>query len=239
VDIWKSPLQRGRYTVGLEAVDLAKEQQATKARPRYEYSGAARVFFSSMDMLAGAETKLYKVKLIEALAPVPYHSWENREYGRLKRHAGDEMLIEEAQEIMDWSRAAKDNEYWHLRVVTEKIKEEGQHRPLYQTVPLPSLMTASYNAMTWTMARLGIRRAFLLNAEFEDHAEHTYAELIDEHPEWEEQPVTSPVVQEYGSFSSWADVFRRIGLDERDHMNASFRFAGRPEHVVKYEGMPE
>ena len=88
------------------------------------------------------------------------------------------------------------------------------------------------------MARAAIDRAFLLNAEFEDHAEHTYAELVDEHPEWEEQPVDQPVVQQYGAFGSWADVFRRIGLDERDHMNGSFRFAGRPEHIVKYDGMP-
>ena len=47
------------------------------------------------------------------------------------------------------------------------------------------------------------------------------------------------MVLQYGSFASWADVFRRIGLDERDHMNASFRLAGRPADVVAYEGMPE
>ena len=40
-------------------------------------------------------------------------------------------------------------------------------------------------------------------------------------------------------FRTWADVFRRIGLDERDHRNASFALAGMPEHVVRYEGMPE
>ena len=61
---------------------------------------------------------------------------------------------------------------------------------------------------------------------------------MDDHPEWEGQPVTSELVQEYGSFASWADVFRRVGLDESNHMNNSFRFAGTPEHVVEYEGMP-
>ncbi len=50
--------------------------------------------------------------------------------------------------------------------------------------------------------------------------------------------MTSGLVQEFGSFASWADVFRRIGLDERDHMNASFLFARRPELVVDYRGMP-
>jgi len=34
-------------------------------------------------------------------------------------------------------------------------------------------------------------------------------------------------------------VFRRIGLDERDHRNASFALAGRPELIVPYDGMPE
>jgi hypothetical protein len=215
------------------AIDLAREQQATKARPRYEYSGVAKTFFKSMDLLAGATTTLFKVKLIEALAPVPYRSWESHEHHVLSRHDD-----EEARAVMEWASAAADNEYWHLRVVTEKIREDAERKPLYQTEPLPTLMVESYEGMNWAASRLNLRRAFLLNAEFEDHAEHTYAELVDAHPEWESQPVTSPVVQEYGSFSSWADVFRRIGLDERDHMNASFRFAGRPADVVTYEGMP-
>jgi len=44
--------------------------------------------------------------------------------------------------------------------------------------------------------------------------------------------VTSDLVREYGEFATWGDVFRRIALDEREHMNHSFDFAGRPEHVV-------
>ena len=111
--------------------------------------------------------------------------------------------------------------------------------------------------MSGALARVGLRRAFLLNAEFEDHAEHTYAEMVAAHPEWEEQPATGEAVREYaafrifgrprmagddggaGEFGSWADVFRRVGLDERDHRNASFALAGRPELIVAYEGMPE
>ncbi len=65
-----------------------------------------------------------------------------------------------------------------------------------------------------------------------------YAEFVEEHPEWEEQPVTNDKVNEYGDFSTWADVFRRIGLDERDHMNNSFIFCGKPTCVVEYDGMP-
>jgi hypothetical protein len=32
----------------------------------------ARLFFRSMDMLAGKETTLAKAKLVEALAPIPH-----------------------------------------------------------------------------------------------------------------------------------------------------------------------
>lgn len=88
------------------------------------------------------------------------------------------------------------------------------------------------------MAFFNIRRAFLFNAEFEDHAEHVYAQFVKENPEWEKQPVKNELVKEYGVFDTWADVFRRIGLDERNHMNSSFLFCGKPEDIVKYDGMP-
>lgn len=219
-------------------IDLKKEQQAARARPRYPYSAVARIFFVSMDILTGKKTTLAKAKLVEILAPVPYRAWERRERGRVTRHQGDGELGHEAGAIMRWGKEAQDNEHWHLLLIGEKIREDSAKEPWYLSPPLPSLMVAPYALLTWTMARVGIRRAFLLNAEFEDHAEHTYAQMVQDHPEWEDQPVESAVVQGYGSFRSWADVFRRIGLDERDHMNNSFVFARRPEQVVEYEGMP-
>jgi hypothetical protein len=220
-------------------IDLKKEQQASRARPLYPYSAVARVFFGSMDMLTGKKTTLAKAKLVEILATVPYRAWERREHAHVTRHQGDGSRAREAGDIMRWGKEAQDNEHWHLLLIEEKIREDSAKKGWYLSPPLPSLMVGPYGLLTWTMARLAIRRAFVLNAEFEDHAEHTYAQLVQDHPEWEEQSVESAVVQEYGSFRSWADVFRRVGLDERDHMNNSFVFGGRPEHVVKYEGMPE
>ena len=219
-------------------IDLKKEQQASRARPRYPYSAVARVFFGSMDMLTGRQTTLAKAKLVEILATVPYRAWERREHARATRHQGDQGLVQEAHAIMRWGREARDNEHWHLLVIEEKIREDSAREPWYLSWPIPSLMTGSYTLLEWTMARVAIRRSFLFNAEFEDHAEHTYAQLVDDHPEWEDQAAAGAVVQGYGSFRSWADVFRRVGLDERDHMNNSFIFAGRPEQVVEYEGMP-
>lgn len=219
-------------------IDLKKEQQASRARPRYPYSAVARVFFGGMDMLTGRQTTLAKAKLVEILATVPYRAWERRERARASRQQGDQGLVLEARAIMRWGREAWDNEHWHLLVIEEKMREDSAKEPWYLSWPMPSLMTGSYTLLEWTMARVAIRRSFLLNAEFEDHAEHTYAQLVHDHPEWEDQAAAGSVAQARGLFRSWADVFRRVGLDERDHMNNSFIFAGRPEQVVEYEGMP-
>jgi hypothetical protein len=219
-------------------IDLKAEQLATLARPRYAYSTITKALVRGMDVFAGSATTVLKAKIVETLAPVPYRAWENREYGRLSRHPGDDRLVREAEAVLRWGREAQDKEYQHLRVIDAKLREDGTQVPLRLSRPMPDLMTGSWALASRALSRTSLRRALLLNAEAEDHAEHYYAELVELHPEWEEQPVTSPAAQEYGASASWADVFRRIGLDERDHMNASFAFAGKPELIVSYEGMP-
>jgi ubiquinol oxidase len=82
------------------------------------------------------------------------------------------------------------------------------------------------------LAAVSLRGALHFNAEFEDHAEHEYARFVEAHPEWEHQPVHSAQANPAGELTSWADVFRQIGLDERAHRNHSFLLSGRPEHVV-------
>ena len=219
-------------------IDLKREQMATIARPRYPYSTATKGLVAGMDVFAGPATTLVKAKIVETLAPIPYRAWESREYGRLSRHVGDEELEREAGAVLQWGREAQDKEYQHLRVIDAKLREDGIALPRRLSRPMPDLMAGSWALASRTLSVASMRRALLLNAEAEDHAEHYYAELVELHPEWEDQPVTNPAVRAYGEFGSWADVFRRVGLDERDHMNASFAFAGMPEHIVEYEGMP-
>lgn len=214
-------------------IDLKKEQQSSLARPRCKYSLAAKFFFWSMDLLTGKKTTLAKAKLIEMLASIPYRAWEFRQYARLTRNHRDGDSIKAASEIIAWSREAQDNEYWHLLVINEKMKEDGGKEPWYLLPPVTSLLIHFYILFTRTMALISIRRAFLFNAEFEDHAEHIYAHFVAEHPEWELQPLTSEQVKEYFDLPTWADVFRRIGLDEREHMNRSFIFGGQSQCAVK------
>jgi len=208
-------------------------------RPRLRYSVAARGFFLSMDLITGKKITLAKAKLIEMLASIPYRSWEIRQYARMTRCYQNQELVREAREIMTWGREAQDNEYWHLLVLNEKMKEDGETDPWYLFPVIPFIMVSVYVVLTRFMALVSIKRAFLFNAEFEDHAEHVYAQFVEEHPEWEEQPVTNEKVKPYGQLPTWADVFRRIGLDERDHMNNSLMFFGKPECVVGYDGMPD
>jgi hypothetical protein len=212
--------------------DLRKEQQASLARPRCRYSLAAKLFFLSMDLLAGKKTTLAKAKLIEMLASIPYRAWEIRQYARLTRRYRDPLAVEEGRDIIAWCRTAQDNEYWHLLVINEKMKEDERRDPWYLLAPVPFLLIGFYVLFSRGLARISTRRAFLFNAEFEDHAEHVYARFVAEHPEWEQQKVSDERVKEYADLPTWADVFRRIGLDEREHMNRSFIYGGQPQRIV-------
>jgi hypothetical protein len=60
-----------------------------------------------------------------------------------------------------------------------------------------------------------------LNADFEDHAAHEYALLVQEHPEWETVPFESQFQGEFGAYDSLADMFRQIGYDEALHRQES------------------
>jgi hypothetical protein len=225
--------------MGQSGIDLKGEQQASMARPRYKYSWAARFFFLSMDLVTGRKTTLAKVKLLEILASIPYREWETYQYGLLTRSYRNLTLVEHARRVVRWSREAQDNEYWHLLVVAEKMKAEKFSDPWYLVMPTPWLMVWSYVLIARLLAIFNLRGAILFNAEFEDHAEHEYAQLVAEHPAWETQSVDDRLVAKYCEVKTWADVFRRIGLDERDHRNQSFAYSGKIDQVMRYEGMPE
>jgi ubiquinol oxidase len=213
--------------------DLEVEQQASLHRDRYPYTLLAQAFYYGMDLFAGKATTLSKAKLLEIFAGVPYRAWELGHYRRMTRRYGDRELVRRSWDVVTWAREAQDNEIFHLFVINEKMKEEGEKDTWYLTRPIPALMMFVYWAFARLMAWFGMDKAFLFNAQFEDHAEHNYAQFVEDHPEWDAQPVTSALVREYGDFATWGDVFRRIALDEREHRNHSFVLAGRPEYVAE------
>jgi ubiquinol oxidase len=220
-------------------IDLKKEQLATLARPSLKYSFMARLFFKTFDLLTGSRTTLFKVKLLEILAGIPYQAWEIRQYHKLTSFYGHDEWMRQGRRLLIWARKAQDNEYQHLLLLHEKTKKDQLREPWFLCPVLVGLMVFSYRLFAWALAKFSLRRSIFFNAEFEDHAEHVYAEFVREHPEWEEQPVASPLAKAYGQFANWADLFRRISLDERDHRNLSLLFCGRDHDVIRYDGMPD
>jgi hypothetical protein len=73
----------------------------------------------------------------------------------------------------------------------------------------------------WLLRVVNPARSYRLNADIEDHAEHEYAALIAEHPEWEDVPFNSVVASGYTAYESLADLFRQIGSDEGVHKEMS------------------
>lgn len=215
-------------------IDLKKEQDAVLARPRLHHGPVAKFLFWSMDLLYGKTTTLPKVRLLEILARIPYQAWEIRQYGRMNRLFGNDGTVQEAREVIEWGRRAQDNEFWHLRVIAERMKQLGVKESFFHKNIVPPIAVIAYTLFSRMLALVNIRAAYQLNAEFEDHAAHTYMQLVKDHPELDEQNVESEAAKEYDNFEFWGDVFRRIGLDERDHMNASLLHCGRPSEVVPY-----
>lgn len=213
-------------------IDLKKEQEATLARPTRAYGVLARILFRGMDVFYGKDLSWGKIRLLEILARIPYQSWEIRQYHKLNRQFSDPSFVDKARDIIQWGREAQDNEFWHLQVINEKMKQEHIKFNWFKDRFAPPIAAFQYNLFSRILAFFSIESAFKLNADFEDHAEHEYMKFVKEHPELDNQPVDTKVAVNYGEFRTWGDVLRRIGLDERDHMNNSLRRCGLGSEVV-------
>lgn len=220
-------------------IDLKKEQDATLARPRLKYSLLARLMFWSMDFVYGSETTVPKIKFLEILARIPYQAWEIKQYWRLITGFNTVQLREDAEGLINWAREAQDNEYWHLVVASEKMKQDDVKDSWFWYHFVPPIAAFKYTLFSRLLALISIKSAWKLNTMFEDHAEHTFMQFVKDNPRMENEQVESDAVQDgrgpaRGHYPSWADVFRRIGLDERDHMNESLRRCGMEDKVVPY-----
>lgn len=86
---------------------------------------------------------------------------------------------------------------------------------------LPQVIAIGWWNVCWLLYALRPAWSYRLNADFEDHAEHEYAALVEENPQFETTPYVSTLCAEYGTFASLADLFRQIGHDERCHKRES------------------
>ena len=201
----------------LTSEQLKQEQQKTLASARMRYGFFARLLFVSMDLLYGRKKTLSKFKVLEIIARVPYQAWENVAYVAITHTHPDPGFARRIFDRVHESRLQQDNEQWHLLIIGELTSKRGIGENLVLHGFVPQVIAFFYYHLSWMLYVIRPKWSYLLNAYFEDHAEHEYMEYVAENPDLEAQPFDSMFVEEYGQFASLADTFRQIGYDERVH----------------------
>jgi hypothetical protein len=203
----------------LDHEGLVTAQQESLASPRRRYSLSARLLFSVMDRLYGEERTLPKFRVLELVARVPYQAWENVAYVTVTHTARQTDFARRVFDVVRLARWEQDNEQWHLLILEELTADDRQ--PFLRHRVVPQVLALAYYQLSWVMYVVRPAWSYRLNADFEDHAEHEYAALVEEHPEWEAQVFDSRFGDDFGRHDSKADLFRQIGYDERLHKRES------------------
>lgn len=200
---------------------LVAAQRETLATPRRHYGIAARALFGLLDAVYGKPRTLSKFKVLELVARVPYQSWEQVAYIAITHtHRRPEFARRVFDRVTE-ARGQEDNEQWHLLILEEMIARRGTEEGRLRFSVLPQFLAFVYYQLSWLLYVARPEWSYRLNADFEDHAEHEYALLVEEHPEWEDEPFESAFAADYGKFNSLADLFRQISYDERVHKQES------------------
>ncbi len=195
---------------------LVAAQHETLLTPRRRHSLSAKALFTVMDLVYGKARTLTKFRVLELVARVPYQAWENVAYVAVTHTASEPGFARRVFDNVRLARWEQDNEQWHLLILEELTADDRPHHFIRDRV-IPQVLAFAYYQLSWAMFAIKPRWSYRLNADFEDHAEHEYALLVDEHPEWETTPYESAFAADFGSFQSQADLFRQIGYDERLH----------------------
>ena len=206
-----SPLQR------LTSDELKRAQGETLAAPRMRYGLLARALFLSMDLFYGRKKSVSKFKVLEVIARVPYQAWEHVAYIAITHTHAHPDFARRVFERVKESRIQQDNEQWHLLILEELTDRKGVRESFVWYRLLPQVIAFVYYHIAWSLYVVHPRWSYLLNAHFEDHAEHEYMGYVAEHPALESEPFESTFADDYGRFASLADLFRQIGYDERVH----------------------
>lgn len=212
----------------LDHEQLVAAQYETLSAPRRHYGLPARALFRVLDVLYGQERTLSKFKVLELVARVPYQTWEQVAYIAVTHVHGRLALARRIHERVAEARAQQDNEQFHLLILEELIVKSGITEGRLKFYWIPQLLAFSYYQLSLLLYVFRPGWSYLLNADFEDHAEHEYMSFANEHPEWEDTRFESEIAPDYGNFDSLADLFRQIGHDERVHKQESLELAREP-----------
>jgi ubiquinol oxidase len=196
------------------------------ARRRYGLGG--RILFGLLDAVYGKDRTLSKFKVLELVARVPYQAWEQVAYIAITHTHDRPDFARRVFDRVTESRGQEDNEQWHLLILEELIAKQGVRERWFKFTVIPQALAFVYYQLSWLLYVIRPAWSYQLNADFEDHAEHEYAHLVDEHPEWESQPFASTFADDYAHLATIADLFRQISYDERVHKDESVAAMQRP-----------
>jgi ubiquinol oxidase len=196
---------------------LLLAQRETLDSPRRKYGAAARLLFVTLDLLYGKRRTLSKFKVLELVARVPYQAWEQAAYIAITHIHQRTGMARRVFDRVRQARAQQDNEQWHLLLLDEMIAADGVKEGRVKYFWIPQLIACVYYQISWLTFVIRPAWSYRLNADFEDHAEHEYARLVEKNPDWETVAHASEFTADYGHYASRADVLRQIGHDERVH----------------------
>ncbi|HMS24618.1 MAG TPA: alternative oxidase [Acidimicrobiia bacterium] len=202
----------------LSSSELKKEQQKTLETPRMHYGISAWLLFRLMDVVYGRKAALSKFLVLEIIARMPYVAWEQVSYVAITHtHSAPKFARRIHGEVLD-AREQQDNELWHLLIIEELTQTRGYKKHgLIRVRVLPQILAYLYYHLSWFLYVLKPRWSYLLNAQFEDHAEHEYMGYVRDHPETDDEKWESSFRDEYGNYETVGDLLRAIALDERHH----------------------
>lgn len=208
----------------LTAEQRRQAQKVTLSSPRMRYGILARLLFMTMDLVYGRKKTFSKFKVLELIARVPYQSWENVAYVAITHMYAQRDFARRVFARVKEAREAQDNEMWHLLILEELTHARGMKENVLLYRLLPQVIAFTYYHICWLLYVIKPSWSYLLNAHFEDHAEHEYMEFVAENPQFESEPFTSLFEEDYASSESVADIFRQIGHDERMHKEKSLEW---------------
>jgi ubiquinol oxidase len=212
----------------LSHTELVESHRQTLAAPRRRYGAGARLLFAVLDLVYGKRRTLSKFKVLELVARVPYQSWEQVAYIAITHRAKRPDFARRVFDRVTESRAQQDNEQWHLLILEELISAQGTEEGWARFTAFPQALAFAYYQLSWALYVIHPSWSYQLNADFEDHAEHEYAHLAEENPQWEDQPFQSAFADDYAHLETVADLFRQISYDERVHKNESLAAMEHP-----------
>lgn len=203
--------------------ELRRRAEDERGRPRRSYGIAARLLFLALDTVYGRASSLEKFRVLEVVARVPYQAWEQVAFVAVTHTHGEPGFARSIHERATEARAQQDNEMMHLLMIEELLDRQRVRRSLVRGLVLPQVLAFAYYQLSWLLYVVRPSWSYTLNADFEDHAAHTYLDYVADHRELDEQPWTSTFADDYGPSDTVGELLRRIALDEAEHRGESER----------------